>query len=215
MKLTLDLPATTDELAAYAAACRTLGTGSIDAVDDALIGIVATFAPPTDLTPHIEQHQANTAAIASVTATQPPTQPPTKPKPTQKATSGTVGTIMLTAIADAPGGTWDGSYASLARDAYPTNPAVAQTAMRQIEAEGKVTVERVNGRVKRVTLTAAGYKAIGLNAPVARIVPTAVVPRPDPEPETPSVTAEDLAAAAGPIERRPFDPERARANVAL
>lgn len=155
MQLTLTLPASIDELRLYVAACGhlsldrvALGYGDSDA--ELLVAKVGQSGVP-----ELEQ---------IITPPAPAKKPPAKvakratkkqAASTSPASAGTVALAVLTALVDADG-MFDGSYASLAKAAYPSNPASAATELRKMESATWIAAERINSRVQRVAITTKG-----------------------------------------------------------
>lgn len=144
MRLTLDLPATIDELAAYVEACRLLGMGTV--ADDERDGATLMAVP---LSP-------------AATPTAPTRRSDPDPLPSKKgkrAPGGTIPVAILTTLADADG-MFDGSYGELAKVANPSNPASAMPALRQMEKADLIAADRQGRNVKRTAITTKGRAAL-------------------------------------------------------
>lgn len=217
MKLSLSFPADLAEIEGFVLAARTLGANVVqlhidgeplgfDAPDDSaeLVVLVPAVVP-------------GPLVVEPPSAPEPPAEPPPAPKATTKpkkkersgkpATGRPVGTepgtcshALLTAVADA-GGTYDGSLADLARDhGTGADGSRAQMATR-LRRDGYLTT---TPRTGPTSLTPKGWAAIGRTAPAPR------APEAPAKPDLAAVPDPPAMPDLGPIERRPFDPDRVR-----
>ena len=216
MRLSIDLPATLDELDRFLAVARDLGVSHVAPFDTGYCSALAadTDAEPIDLVPAaidpIPPVLADLAAAekaAPAKATKVAKRAGTKVPAKATCKAGGYLAAALNLIAD-QGGTWDGSGTSLGRAVHPANPSSGAQTVKNALHKGYVTFTRDGRKVTAVALTKAGYEAIDRVPTVGNI--GELSPLTDPEPSATVVPMPD----AGPIERRKFDPDAARMGAA-
>lgn len=119
------------------------------------------------------------------------------------AAPGTCAHTLLTAVADA-GGTFTGSLSDLATNHGTGNRASSVAMASQLNRTGLVDAVPRIGPVK---LTPAGWAAIGRT-------PTAAAPKASTPSPLAAVPDPPTIPDLGPIEKRPFDPDRVRQQQA-
>lgn len=219
MRLTIDLPATLDELARFIAAAEAL-----DVPDDATPSFentgVGMGAMTLDLgtASHTERDLPEPDPIPPVLAAAEKAAPAKAPKAAKRAAKTAPAeakapgkptgylAAVLNLIAD-HGGTWEGSAASLGSAVHPANPESGKATVRNAEKKGWVSLTKDGNRVRAVSITRAGYEAID-RVPTASVSGLPALTEPDPDAEVVPMPE------VGPIERRPFDPDRARQSAA-
>lgn len=99
-----------------------------------------------------------------------------------------------------------GKVSTVLAEILGCTPSRAGNVLRQATAQGLVEVHRneISGRTFRARLTDAGRAEVGRNQHAG-----SVIPKRRPDPAKPAVQPPAMPVL-GPIERRPFDPERAR-----
>ena len=202
MSLSLSLPASPDELVRYAEAARLLGCDRVDH-DDVGRRLVTDLAgtsvaaPPPVPAPAVAAEPVPVAEpVRAVNRAATPKPPAPKPG---GAAPHSAGGVLLDLLRQG-GGRWEGNAAGLAAAAGCT-PAAARQAVRKMEAKGKITRRSIGAA------TGAGARFIITlgSEPRPALAP---VPQPEPEPERP------VMPDVGPMERRRFDPDTARAGAA-
>lgn len=221
MRLTIDLPATLDELARFIAAAEAL-----DVPDDATPTLAAsqqgaalaldlgtaerterTLPEPDPIPPVLaDLAAAEKAAPAKAPKAAKRTNPPkaAAPKTPGKPTGYLAAVLDL--LAD-HGGTWEGSSASLGRAVHPGNPDSGTQTVKNAVKKGLASLTKDGNRVRSVSITRAGYEAID-RVPTASVNGLATLTEPGPDANVVAMPE------VGPIERRPFDPDRVRQSAA-
>lgn len=99
-----------------------------------------------------------------------------------------------------------GKVSTVLAEILGCTPSRAGNVLRQATAQGLVEVHRhaVSGRTFRARLTDAGRAEVGRQGHTGSIIP-----KRRPDPATPAAQPPAMPVL-GPIERRPFDPERVR-----
>ena len=210
MRLSIAFPVDLAELEGFVLAARHLGATAVEVEagrttgDAELVVMVPAVAPTTG------------AASAPPVEAEPPAPVAPAPAPVRTAKparaksarapgevkSGTCSHAILTAVADA-GGTIPSTSARVgAIHGTDTDMANKKTAPVLVR-DGFLATTPHTGPT---SLTAKGWAAIGRTAPTTRPAPPAPVAEARPAPPKPI----DL----GPIERRPFDPDRVRQSQA-
>lgn len=194
IRITLDLPATAADMLTYAELVADIGPEiDIATEDGCLVGLLVGQAP-TVAEPEPEPAPAPKTTKAPKAKAKAETERKTAPA-ARKVGSGTVAVAILQHLHDED--LHEGSYAALARAAYPTNPPTAQAGLSKMENLGWIHADRTNGRVKRVWITDAGEGAL------SRMTDT---PAPDPQsgrrlnpvPETSEQIAKTVPTAPAP-----------------
>lgn len=159
--------------------------------------------------------------LVETEGTPPPEPGRATPRP-PTATSKGPGTVnglrrqLLEAIAD-EGGTWEGSAPALGRHAgAATTEATVRMSIQKLKERGLISLVKANRtKTRSISLTGAGWAALDRTPPkhpAAGGAGGSYSERSTEHSTEPRATVTDIDA--GPIERRPFDAERARAGAA-
>lgn len=218
MRLSLAFPADLTELEGFVLAARHLGATAVEIhIDAEPVGfnVAGDSAELVVMVPAVAPTVADPppAPVAPVKADPPAgmevfTGRGAKAKTTRAAKpgevkSGTCPHAILVAVADA-GGSIPSSSARVGERHGTGTDLSNKRAASVLVRDGYLTT---TPRTGPTSLTARGWAAIGRTAPASAPRATAAPPKP---PERPTPGPIDL----GPIERRPFDPDRVRQSQA-